>query len=128
MALLNIYRGTDAKCNSRPISDGTLLFAIDTRKIYLDNGQTRIEVASLQDLSDYVTSNELEEGLNTKAPLSHSHSASQITSGTLPITHGGTGATSSSGALTNLGAAGDDVITISTSQPTSSTCMLWVKP
>lgn len=39
------------------------------------------------------------------AASSHNHSASDITSGTLPIGRGGTGATTASGALTNLGAA-----------------------
>ena len=38
------------------------------------------------------------------APASHNHSASNITSGTLPITRGGTGSTTAATALTNLGA------------------------
>ena len=37
------------------------------------------------------------------AASSHNHSASNITSGTLPISRGGTGATSASAALSNLG-------------------------
>ena len=37
------------------------------------------------------------------AESSHNHSASNITSGTLPISRGGTGATSASAALSNLG-------------------------
>lgn len=37
------------------------------------------------------------------AEFSHNHSASNITSGTLPISRGGTGATSASTALSNLG-------------------------
>ena len=37
------------------------------------------------------------------APTSHSHSAANITSGTLPITRGGTGATSAANARENLG-------------------------
>lgn len=48
--------------------------------------------------------------LNGKAPMSHNHSAANITSGTLstdrlptvPIAHGGTGATTASGAVSNL--------------------------
>ena len=79
MALLNIFRGTDAEVSSRPVSDGALLFATDTKKIYLDKGSERIEIASIQDLSNYVTSSQLQEGLNTKAPLSHSHTVSQVT-------------------------------------------------
>lgn len=38
------------------------------------------------------------------AAASHNHSAANITSGTLPITHGGTGSTTAATALTNLGA------------------------
>lgn len=52
---------------------------------------------------DGVTSN-IQTQLNGKATSSHNHSASNITSGTLPIARGGTGATSASAALTSLGA------------------------
>ena len=79
MALLNVLRGEESKILSQPVSDGALLFATDTKKIYLDKGSERIEIASTQDLSNYVTSSQLQEGLNTKAPLSHSHTVSQVT-------------------------------------------------
>lgn len=79
MALLNIVRGEESEILSQPVSDGALLFATDTKKIYLDKGLERIEIASIQDLSNYVTSSQLQEGLNTKAPLSHSHTVSQVT-------------------------------------------------
>lgn len=55
---------------------------------------------------DGVTSN-VQSQLNGKAPSSHNHSADNITSGTLPIARGGTGATTVAGALTNLGGIGD---------------------
>ena len=79
MALLNVIRGEESKILAQPVSDGALLFATDTKKIYLDKGSERIEIASIQDLSNYVTSSQLQEGLNTKAPLSHSHTVSQVT-------------------------------------------------
>lgn len=79
MALLSIYRGTQAEVSERPVSDGALLFATDTKKIYLDKGSSRVEMSSLQDLSDYVTNEELTQGLATKAPLSHSHTTAQVT-------------------------------------------------
>ena len=52
--------------------------------------------------TDGVTSN-IQTQLNGKANSSHNHSADNITSGTLPIARGGTGATTASGILTNLG-------------------------
>ena len=64
---------------------------------------------------DGVTSN-IQTQLNGKAATSHNHSASNITSGTLPITRGGTGSTTASGACSNLGA-----VTISTSQTITGT-------
>ena len=79
MALLNVIRGEESKILAQPVSDGALLFATDTRKIYLDKGSERIEIASIQDLSDYVTDEELTEGLATKAPLSHNHTTAQVT-------------------------------------------------
>lgn len=53
-------------------------------------------------------------------------SASDL-SGTVAIANGGTGATTAAAALTSLGAAASDVITVSSTEPTSSTCMLWVQ-
>lgn len=47
--------------------------------------------------------------------------------GTLPVAQGGTGATTAAAARTNLGAAASDVITVSSTEPTSSTCMIWVQ-
>ncbi len=54
---------------------------------------------------DGVTSS-IQTQLNGKAASSHNHSATEITSGTLPIVRGGTGATTVDGILTNLGNIG----------------------
>jgi hypothetical protein len=67
MALLSIYRGTQAEVSERPVSDGALLFATDTKKIYLDNGSRRMEMSSLQDLSDYITSIQLSSAIGEEA-------------------------------------------------------------
>lgn len=66
MALLSIYRGTQAEVSERPVSDGALLFATDTKKIYLDNGSRRVEMSSLQDLSDYITSTQLSSAIGAE--------------------------------------------------------------
>lgn len=82
MALLNIFRGTDAEVSSRPVSDGALLFATDTKKIYLDKGSSRIEMTFKQDLSDYVTDSELADLLAGKADTVHTHDAADVATGT----------------------------------------------
>ena len=82
MALLNIFRGTDAEVSSRPVSDGALLFATDTKKIYLDKGSSRIEMTFKQDLSDYVTDSELAGLLAGKADTVHKHDAADVATGT----------------------------------------------
>ena len=51
----------------------------------------------------YYTESEMDSKLSGKAASSHNHAASNITSGTLPIARGGTGATTATGILTNLG-------------------------
>ena len=66
MALLSIYRGTQAEVSERPVSDGALLFATDTKKIYLDKGSSRVEMSSLQDLSDYITSTQLSSAIGAE--------------------------------------------------------------
>lgn len=67
MALLSIYRGTQAEVSERPVSDGALLFATDTKKIYLDKGSSRVIMSSLQDLSDYVAYYEVGAALEQEA-------------------------------------------------------------
>ena len=63
---------------------------------------------------DGVTSN-IQTQLNAKANASHNHSASNITSGTLPIARGGTGATSVASAKANLGIGDYGKLTASSS-------------
>lgn len=56
----------------------------------------------------------VDDGIAGKADSSHNHSASDITSGTLPITRGGTNASTAAAARTNLG------FSYGTSVPTSA--------
>lgn len=73
---------------------------------------------------DGVTSN-IQTQLNGKAPTSHNHSASNITSGTLPLSRGGTGGASATAARTSLGALN---LVISSSEPTGqNTGDVWFK-
>ena len=66
---------------------------------------------------DGVTSS-IQTQLNAKANASHNHSASNITSGTLPIARGGTGATSVASAKANLGIGDYGKLTASSSSAT----------
>ena len=65
------------------------------------------------------------DDLNGKANTSHTHSASNITSGTLPLSRGGTGVTSISALKSALGISGSSSAKIlhatASSQGTSST-------
>ena len=73
---------------------------------------------------DGVTSN-IQTQLNGKASTSHNHSASNITSGTLPLSRGGTGGASATAARTSLGALN---LVISSSEPTGqNTGDVWFK-
>ena len=87
---------------------------LTANRALLSNGSGKVAVSDITSTEigylDGVTSN-IQTQLDGKAASSHNHAASNITSGTLssdrlptvPITKGGTGATTASGALTNLG-------------------------
>lgn len=142
MALLQPCRVQSTQLSSLPVKEGQLIFSIDDKKIYIDT-DSRIDMtpefsASLSSLGitataeelnymDGVTSN-VQEQLNGKAASSHNHSAANITSGTLAVARGGTGATTAAKARSNLGAAASDIVVVQSSQPSSSTCKLWIKP
>lgn len=79
---------------------------LTANRVVISNGSGKVAVSDVTSTElgylDNVTSN-IQTQLNSKAPTSHNHSASNITSGTLPLVRGGTGATTAAGALTNLG-------------------------
>lgn len=70
-----------------------------------------------------VTSN-IQTQLNNKARLNHTHDTSHITSGTLSIARGGTGATDAAGAVSNLGGLS---VVVSSTEPTNDNCAIWIK-
>ena len=94
-------------------------------KVKLDGVATGAQVNSVTGVkgsaeSSYRTGNVNLTAANVgAAPTSHNHSASNITSGTLPIARGGTGAGSAAAARTNLGVM---QMASGTAAPTTSTC------
>ena len=149
MALLSIYRGTQAEVSERPVSDGALLFATDTKKIYLDKGFSRVEMSSLQDLSDYITSTQLEsviglleQAIDGKAAISHTHdTASTSAAGFMPRLNGSTAnylrgdgswgtptATVAKDSITLAKLASDvGTVAVQSSTPTDSNVKIWIQ-
>ena len=107
-------------------SDGTWQVPPDTNTTYTLSSFGITATATELNYMDGVTSN-VQTQLNGKAASSHNHSAANITSGTLPISRGGTGATTAASARSNIGAAASDIIAVQSSQPSSSTCKLWIQ-
>jgi hypothetical protein len=100
---LYINNGTDNSKSTSLYTNDSNVFAITSSASNMAfNGEN---VALAKDISA------LQSSISEKADSSHNHSASNITSGTLssdrlptvPVTKGGTGATTAAGALTNLG-------------------------
>lgn len=46
MARLKIYRGTKSALDEKSIEDGALYVTTDTKELYLDNEDERIEIAN----------------------------------------------------------------------------------
>ena len=81
---------------SKNVPEGSESKAVNTLELGINDEGTR---------TVYVSSPDAWRAGIGAAASSHNHDASNITSGTLPINRGGTGATTASDALTNLGAA-----------------------
>lgn len=67
---------------------------------------------------------DIQPQLDNKAADDHVHSTSDITSGTLPVSRGGTGATKAAIAVSNLGGLS---VVVSTTEPTNANAMIWIK-
>ena len=50
MSLLKSYRGTQAAIDEQPITDGALLIATDTQRMFLDTPSGRVEIQPPQDV------------------------------------------------------------------------------
>ena len=69
MANIKFFRGKKTAIDAQPKQDGSLYIATDTRKIYLDSGSERLEIApqSATDLSNYVTEDMLADAVAAEA-------------------------------------------------------------
>lgn len=83
-------------------SDGSTTSVTDTNTTYTLSSFGITATATELNYVDGVTS-KIQTQLNNKAALDHNHSASDITSGTLSTSRGGTGITSNPSMLVNLG-------------------------
>ncbi|QPX61875.1 minor tail protein [Microbacterium phage DannyDe] len=89
------------------------------------NARTALSVPSVAEmnaaLANYTTTTDLNTALSQKAALNHTHGAEDITSGTLPIVRGGTGATTWEAARQALN------IYAQASQPAYAAGRIWIK-
>lgn len=69
MSNVKFYRGKKSSIDAHPKEDGSLYFSTDTRKIYMDSGSERIEIApqAVTDLSNYVTEDDLNSSISAEA-------------------------------------------------------------
>lgn len=119
LSTLKIHKLTQAQYD-RALAAGNIdsnaLYLTPDEEIDLSGYATNDDLANKADSIHthddiYYTEIEIDSKLSGKANSLHNHAASNITSGTLssdrlptvPITKGGTGATTAAGALTNLG-------------------------
>lgn len=84
---------------------------LDQTYTKLNETITKLDEVSTEELTHVagVTGN-IQTQLDGKAPSVHKHSASDITSGTLPIARGGTNAANGADGLKNLFAAGNTIL------------------
>lgn len=153
MAFLKIIRGTKADIDQVPVSqvsDGALLFATDTHQIFLDQGDSRIEMSSVIDVSNYVTNEQLNEAVESEsserelkdqelqAGIDSKLSSTDIVEGdnitlnyddeTKKLTISSTGATVADNSITLTKLASDvGTVAVQSSTPTDSNVKLWIQ-
>lgn len=105
----NIQTQLNGKAALSHTHTGTQVTGLTASRALVSNssGQVTVSAVTSTELGylDGVTSN-IQTQLSGKASSSHTHSASNITSGTLGIARGGTGGTTAASARANLGAVG----------------------
>ena len=66
-AIVKFYYTVNSKLAELPIVDGQIIFVSDTKKFYLDNGSSRVEMTSVPDLTNYITSTQLSSAIAAEA-------------------------------------------------------------
>ena len=100
--------GADAQAVGEALTASASALQQEINDVKTELEQSISTKASTQALND--TKTELEQGINGKAPAIHEHAASAITSGVIPLTRGGTNATTGDAGLANLLAAGPTIL------------------
>ena len=95
-----IYDGTDYELIGDINTDTNTTYGTGTSST---PGLTKLYTGTGANTDGTMTQDAITDALAGKAASSHNHSASNITSGTLPIARGGTGLTASPSMLVNLG-------------------------
>ena len=141
---LVVIKGTPAASPVAPaLTNTSAISQIELCRVLVPASAVTLDNATLTGTRTYVSGRHahqvseitgLQSALNGKAASSHNHSASDINAGTLPLTRGGTGATSAAAAREALGAEAvlssdrKRKITISTSNPSGGTDGdVWIK-
>lgn len=120
VTLTSVDLGSSQVAGTLPISKG------GTGATSAANARTGLSVPSVTEmnaaLANYTTTTDLTTALAGKANSSHTHSAADITSGTLPLSRGGTGATTVNGVRQT---AVD--LWVQASQPAYAAGRIWIK-
>lgn len=107
-AVTSVVGATGDVAGSQIVADAAVAAALAAK---LGTGAGAVGTANLADgavtaakvAADVATQPELDAVAAAKADTVHAHSAADVTSGTLPLTRGGTGGTDAAGARSNLG-------------------------
>lgn len=137
MALLKLFRGTQAELDECPVSDGALLFATDTQKVYMDTGTERIEMSSVPDLGDYITQTQLSSALLEESAAREKQDELLQTEidaklGTEDILAGSNititpDLEAGHVTISSSGGGSSNVVMVQSSQPTDPNCKIWIQ-
>lgn len=116
----NVEDQVSNKADKDHLHDGEDVGGFTSNRVIVSNSGTKLSASNITTTElDYLdgVSSSIQEQLNNKSPLSHNHGTSSITSGIFPLTRGGTGASTSKSARSNLKAVS---IICQATEPSSS--------